>query len=117
MIKLTKENTVKAISRSKELKPVVRFVSDRVFTVSSSRNANVYRVQLFLINGEKFGQCTCKANERGLVCYHITSAVSVNFYRQSLKVKMVQTMSKDEMKNSLYCKPQPVSEKINGFRV
>jgi hypothetical protein len=102
MIKLNDENTVKAIKRSKELRPKVKFVADRIFDVQSSRNSQTYRVELSVISGEKFAQCSCKASEKGLVCYHITSAISVNFYRQNLKLeKQRNVYSVEEMKNSL----------------
>lgn len=85
MIKLTAENTAKAIKRCKQLKPKVRFIADRVFSVQSANNGNSYTVRFNIQNGEKFGQCECKASERGLVCYHIIGAATANIYRQSLK--------------------------------
>ena len=83
MIKLTIENTAKAIERCKQLKPVVRFVETRTFDVFSSNNSNTYRVRFDVKDGEKFGQCECKASERGLVCYHLVAGATANIYRQS----------------------------------
>ncbi len=85
MIRLTTENTQRAIERCKQLKPKVRFVQDRVYAVESANNANVYQVRFDVQNGEKFGICECKAAERGLVCYHIVAGATVNIYRQGLK--------------------------------
>jgi hypothetical protein len=85
MIKLTKENTAKAIERCRTLKPKVSFIAERVFSVKSANNDNSYTVRFNVQNGEKFGQCECKASERGLVCYHIVAGATVNIYRQSLK--------------------------------
>ena len=85
MIKLTAENTSKAIERCKKLKPKVRFVAERIFKVESANNGNVYQVRFDVQKGEKFGQCECKASEKGLVCYHIIGAATVNIYRQGLK--------------------------------
>jgi hypothetical protein len=85
MIKLTTENTAKAIERCRKLKPTVRFVADRVFAVQSANNTNSYTVRLDVQNGEKFGQCECKASEKGLVCYHIIAGATANIYRQGLK--------------------------------
>lgn len=85
MLKLTTENTVKAIKRCKQLKPTVRFVAERTFSVKSANNSNYYTVRFDVKNGEKFGVCECKAAEKGLVCYHIVGAATVNIYRQSLK--------------------------------
>ena len=89
MIELTKENTQRAIERCKQLKPKVRFVEDRVFTVHSANNSNVYTVRFNVENGKKLRQCECKASERNLVCYHIAAASAANIYRQGLKRQTV----------------------------
>jgi len=89
MIKLTKENTKNAVARSKELKPRVIFISDRVFEVQSTNNSNSYTVRFDVKNGNPFGQCECKASETGRICYHITNAAAVNILRQSIKRQYV----------------------------
>lgn len=86
MVKLTTENTVKAVQKCKKLKPKVKFIKDRLFVVYSANNSNVYHVKFDVRNGEKFGQCECQASERGLVCYHLIAGATVNIYRQSLKL-------------------------------
>ena len=86
MIRLTIENTQKAIERCKQLKPKVSFVQDRVFAVSSANNSNVYHVRFDVRDGEKLGQCECKASEKGLICYHLVAGATANIYRQSLKL-------------------------------
>jgi len=86
MIKLTTENTAKAIERCRKLKPTVRFVAERTFSVQSANNANSYTVRFNVKDGEKFGECECKAGESGkYVCYHIIAGATANIYRQSLK--------------------------------
>ncbi len=57
MIKLTAENTTKAIERCKQLKQRVRFIADRTFSVQSANNTNSYTVRFDVKNGEKFGVC------------------------------------------------------------
>lgn len=89
MIKLTMENTAKAIERCKQLRPKVRFVAERVFTVQSANNENAYIVRFDVQNGAKLAICECKASERGLVCYHIAGAALVNIIRQSMKRQTV----------------------------
>ena len=86
MIKLTTENTQNAVAKCRQLKPKVIFVADRTFEVKSSNNENSYTVHFDVRNGEKFGQCQCKASERGFVCYHIIAGATANIYRQSLKL-------------------------------
>jgi hypothetical protein len=85
MIKLTTENTVRAIERCKQLKPRVSFVAERTFSVKSANNSNSYTVRFDVKDDEKFGQCECKAAEKGLVCYHLIAGATVNIYRQGLK--------------------------------
>lgn len=85
MIKLTTENTAKAIERCRKLKPQVRYITERTFAVKSANNTNSYTVRFDVQNGQKFGQCECKASEKGLVCYHLVAGATVNIYRQSLK--------------------------------
>lgn len=85
MIRLTTENTQKAIERCKQLKPKVRFIKDRLFVVYSANNSNVYQVRFDVQNGEKLGECECRASAKGLVCYHLVAGATANIYRQSLK--------------------------------
>jgi len=89
MIKLTTENTARAIERCRKLKPTVRFVAERTFSVKSANNTNSYTVRFEVKDGAKFGQCECKASEKGLICYHIVGAAQVNIYRQGLKRQAV----------------------------
>ena len=86
MIKLTYENTQNAVAKCKQLKPRVKFIKDRLFVVYSANNSNVYHVSFDIQNGVKFGQCECRASERGLVCYHSVAGATANIYRQSLKL-------------------------------
>ncbi len=86
MIRLTIENTQKAVAKYKQMKPRVKFIKDRLFVVYSANNSNVYHVSFDVRNGEKFGQCECKAAEKGMVCYHIVAGATANIYRQSLKL-------------------------------
>ena len=85
MIRLTTENTQKAIARCKQLKPKVKFIKDRLFVVYSANNSNVFHVSFDVKGSEKFGKCECKASEKDLVCYHLIAGATANIYRQSLK--------------------------------
>ncbi|MDQ3633235.1 MAG: hypothetical protein M3405_01830 [Acidobacteriota bacterium] len=85
MIRLTTENTKNAIERCKKLKPKVIYLSNRKFIVHSANNNKTYTVLFDVKDGEKLGQCECKASERGLVCYHLVAGATANIYRQSLK--------------------------------
>lgn len=83
MIRLTEENTARAIERCRELRPKVRFVSTRTIAVQSANNTNVYTVRFDVRGRDKFGVCECRAAERGLVCYHIAAAAALNIAVQS----------------------------------
>ena len=85
MIRLTMENTQRAVERCRQLKPKVRYIKDRLFVVYSANNENVYHVRFDVQNGEKLGECECKASERGLICYHLIAGATANIYRQGLK--------------------------------
>jgi len=88
MLKLTTENKARAIERCKQLRPKVIFTQDRVFEVKSANNENSYTLRFEVQNGEKFGECECKAGQSGrFVCYHIVAAATANIYRQSLKLQ------------------------------
>jgi hypothetical protein len=78
MIRLTTENTQKAIAKCKQLKPTVKFIKERIFAVQSANNERIYHVSFDVKNGEKFGKCECRASERGLVCYHLIAGATAN---------------------------------------
>lgn len=86
MIRLTIDNTQKAIERCKQLRPKVKFIKDRLFVVYSANNSNVYHVRFDVRNGQKFGVCECAAAQKGLVCYHLAAGAAANIYRQGLKL-------------------------------
>lgn len=86
MIKLTIDNTKKAVERCKQLKPKVKFLKDRLYAVYSANNSNVYHVRFDVRNGEKFGVCECKASQKGLICYHLVAGAAANIYRQGLRL-------------------------------
>ncbi len=86
MIRLTTENTQKAIEKCKQLKPRIKFIKERMFAVQSANNERIYQVNFDVKDGEKFGKCECWASERGLICYHLIAGATANIYRQSLKL-------------------------------
>jgi hypothetical protein len=75
MLKLSTDTMQNAIRRSKEIKPMVRVIADRTYSVTSSRNDRTYTVKFTVINGQKFGTCDCVAHG---MCFHIASAAALN---------------------------------------
>ena len=65
MIRLTAENTQRAVERCHQLKPRVKCIKDRLHVVYSASNSNVFHVRFDVQNGEKFGVCECKAEVSG----------------------------------------------------
>ena len=87
MIELSESTLKRAIERSRLLHPTVRFVADRHFVVVSSTSGNEYEVKFYVIDGERFGSCTCMAGQCDTACYHIASAASVNIGIQAMRLQ------------------------------
>jgi hypothetical protein len=60
MIRLTTENTQRAIEKCKQLKPTVKFIRERMFAVQSANNSNVYQLAL----KQKTARSSANANAR-----------------------------------------------------
>lgn len=72
-IKLTADNTRRAVERARELRPRLEYIQDREWLVYG-RNSAEYVVTLTKVHGMILASCTCKAGEAGRVCYHATCA-------------------------------------------
>lgn len=57
----------------------------RQYRVTNRDNGNQYTVDFFVRNGKRFGNCTCKAGERNLVCKHLSVAAGYHVMRMSAK--------------------------------
>ena len=71
------EQLSKAIARAKAGRLFVRFVQFRQFKVENRQSGATYDVNFFVRAGRRFGHCTCKGGERGLVCKHIAAAAAI----------------------------------------
>jgi hypothetical protein len=78
MIALTTNKLQNAIARARQLRPTVHFLGERHFKVYSARNHNEYEVRFAVADGVKLGECSCRAGQEGLPCYHLAAAASVN---------------------------------------
>ncbi len=71
------EQLEKAIAKAKKIRPRVEFGSFGHYRVSGSKG--FYTVICRKDErGYKTVDCTCKASERGLVCYHSAAALSLH---------------------------------------
>jgi hypothetical protein len=84
MIRLERNKMENAILKAKAVRPRVKFLADRTFSVSGSRG-NAYTVRFAVANGQRLGECDCPAGQSGHVCYHIAAAAAVNIGIQGMR--------------------------------
>jgi hypothetical protein len=74
----SKDQLEKAIAKAMKTRAKVKFISFGVYQVSGSKG-NFYTVVCERSErGEKIVKCACKGAEKGLVCYHAASALSLH---------------------------------------
>jgi hypothetical protein len=79
MIKLDSNLMQAAIQQARRLRPHVRRLAERSYSVSSSNpNVKPYTVTFTVADGHKFGECTCAAGQHSKPCYHLAAAAAVN---------------------------------------
>jgi hypothetical protein len=79
-----------AIAKAKKLRPFVKFDHFGRYRVSGSKGGYYTVICKKSDNGYKTVECSCKGGERGLVCFHAVSALSLHIglarQRQTAKV-------------------------------
>ncbi|MET0753935.1 MAG: SWIM zinc finger family protein, partial [Pyrinomonadaceae bacterium] len=68
----------RAIEKAKKIRPFVKFNYFGQYRVSSSKGGYYTVTCKKSENGYKTVECTCKGAEKGLVCYHAVSALSLH---------------------------------------
>ena len=68
----------RAIAKAKKLHPMVKFDHFGRYRVSGSKGGFYTVICKKSDNGYKTVACTCKGAEKGLVCYHAVSALSLH---------------------------------------
>jgi hypothetical protein len=68
----------KAIEKAKKIRPKVKFDHFGRYRVSGSKGRFYTVICKKSDNGCKTVECTCKGAEKGLVCYHAASALSLH---------------------------------------
>ncbi len=68
----------KAIAKAKTIRPQVKFDHFGRYRVSASKGGFYTVICKKSDNGYKTIACTCKGAEKGLVCYHAVSALSLH---------------------------------------
>jgi hypothetical protein len=67
-----------AISKAKKIRPFVKFDHFGCYRVSGSRGGYYTVICKKSDNDYKTVECTCRGAEKGLVCYHAVSALSLH---------------------------------------
>ena len=73
-----KEQLEKAIERAKAIRPRVEFDHFGRYRVSGSKGGYYTVICKKSDNGYKTVECTCKAGNKGIVCFHSVSALSLH---------------------------------------
>jgi hypothetical protein len=81
----TKTQLEKAIAKAKQLRPTVKFDHFGRYRVSGSKGGYYTVICKKSDNDYKIVECTCKAGEEGLVCYHSAAALSLHIGLARLK--------------------------------
>jgi hypothetical protein len=68
----------RAIKRAKQIRPRVEFDHFGRYRVSGSKGGFYTVICKKSENGYKTIECTCKAGDKGLVCFHSVSALSLH---------------------------------------
>ena len=68
----------KAIEKAKQIRPKVHFVAFGHYQVSGSKGGYYTVICRKDNRGIKAVQCTCKAGDKGLVCFHSVAALSLH---------------------------------------
>ena len=90
MIKLESHKMINAINRAKAVRPRVRRLAERSYSVSGSKG-DTYTVVFVVANGHKLAECNCKAGEAGMLCYHVAAAAALNIAVHSVYARPSET--------------------------
>jgi hypothetical protein len=85
MIRLQQNKMQNAIHKARQVKPSVKMIGERVYSVTSSNRSQTYTVTFKVINNLKLGECNCAAGLQGYMCFHIASAAALNIAIQSMR--------------------------------
>jgi hypothetical protein len=75
----------RAIEKAKKLRPSVKFDHFGRYRVSGSKGGYYTVICKKSDNDYKIVECTCKAGDEGLVCYHAAAALSLHVGLARLK--------------------------------
>lgn len=77
MIQLTTIETLgNAINKARTVKPLVRYIAFRHYSVTNKQTGATYQVTFDKQGTRRLAACECRAGQQGRACYHIAAAVS-----------------------------------------
>lgn len=112
MIKLSTDKLANAIKTAKQLHPKVVFEGERRFKLVSPRSGNTYSIKFEKRGSERYGECNCKAGQRGIACYHLASAALVNVMVQSMR-----TAKNESPRPSRYVPTAIINNRYEGIDI
>jgi hypothetical protein len=77
-------NLQNAINKARRIKCAVKVLGSRKYLVVTPERHR-YTVRFEVINGLRYGRCTCKAGIAGLACYHLPKAALVDSGIQQMR--------------------------------
>jgi uncharacterized Zn finger protein len=86
MIKLESSKMQKAIATAMQVRPRVRRIGERNYSVTG-RRSDAYTVRFVVVNGLKLAECDCPVGQAQTLCYHICAAAALNIAVHSIYSK------------------------------
>jgi uncharacterized Zn finger protein len=88
MIEINEYNTVKAIEKARQTKPLVKVIEFRTYQVTNRETGAKYEVKFSKVNGKKYADCNCKCGLQGkYVCKHIAASIGIHLLLAANAVK------------------------------
>ena len=85
MIALKREALQNAIARSFKLRPRVQYLWWRTYLVTLPQSGSQYTVKFPVNNGQKFADCSCKAGQNRMACFHVATTAAAHFGVASMR--------------------------------
>jgi hypothetical protein len=89
MIKLEIKKMTNAIKRARQVRPFVKWLGERRYSVTGSDRQTKYTVNFAVANGMKLAECNCRAGRDGMMCFHVAAAAAVNVAIASMRQQQV----------------------------
>lgn len=90
MIQIQDEKQLeRAITKARQVKPLVRVVAFRFYTVTNKQTGAEYNIHFVKRDGQRLAWCTCKAGEKGQNCYHVAASLPIHLVLSAERASLV----------------------------